>query len=130
MNLAFSKIAIDQVCHPSLPITLCIYLNLYILFEKFACDVDLRIMDLYICNANNVFGEHEENKKTKILLSTQEPIYNLILSYLKEKLNWFLATDESSDVTGYVHQLNVAETEIIGAESLLNPLSPVGRYIG
>ena len=64
MNLALNKIVIDQVCPPSLQIILGIYLNLYILFEKFGCDIDLRIMDLYICKANNGFGEHEENKNT------------------------------------------------------------------
>ena len=68
-------------------------------------------------------------KETQILLSTEEPIYNLIMSYLKDKLNRLLVTDESSDATGYVHQLNVVETEINGAESLLNPLSPMGRDI-
>ena len=118
MNLAFNKIAIDQVWSHSLQITLGIYLNLYILFEKFACDDDLRIMDLYVCNAKNGFGENEENKNP---FHAEEPIYNLILSYLTAKLNWLLVTDKSSDVTGNVHQLNVVETEINGAESVLSP---------
>ena len=109
IDVPFFRIPLNQVCIPGLHITLGVYLKLFKIFEKYCCDVDLQIADLFVRNAVDTqgdFGQHVQD--TKMLLSIQDDVSNLQChrELLQSEVDWIIVTNgDDVNVGDYLEQL-------------------------